>query len=219
MKSFFLTLLKYLLLIVLVLNFIPASHTVSYTKSWSFERGDAFKIEIYPDIQTVQPGQNYTFTIILSPMSFALNQTRFSNISVQLRYIVADAIVTGPKIGTFTFGSLASSITNHTVLSIPSAKALDVTKNSGGSLQYLLNYNLDFTTENITYASTGWSMVSIVNLSISTSPNNTFLYAIVVIVFFGVFALSLRLRKKNIEKSQTQDSEIAKEEIPKKEFE
>lgn len=222
MKSFSLTLAKFLLLVVLVFNFIPAIHTVSYTKSWSFERGDAFKIEIYPDIQTFQAGQNYTFTIILSPMTFALNQTRFSNISVQLQYIVADATVTGSKIGTFEFDSLGHSITNHTILSIPSPKELGVTKNSGGSLQYLLSYNLDFSTGNITYASTNWQMVSIVNFSISNSQNisnNTFLLAFVVIFLFGVLAVALRFRKKNIEKSQTKDSEITKQEILKTEFE
>lgn len=204
MKLHPLILIKLLIIITVACNFVPAINTLSYSKSWSFERGDALKIEINPELTTFKTGKNYTFSVVLSPLTFASNQDKFSNISVQLRYNVANTIIYSSVLGKYEFDSLSTSITKHISLAVPSENKLNITKQTSGSLEYKLDYNIGFATGNVTYESTEWEIISIVNLVITSNQNNLFLIAFIVIIVLVVMALAFRYRKKNEENSNSE---------------
>ena len=213
-----LILLKLLILACITFNFIPVIHTLSYSKSWSFERGDALKIEINPEYTAFQPGKNYSFSVVLSPLSFMLNQDKFSNISVQLRYKIYDSTIYSSILGKYEFDSQSASVTKQVSLSIPDGKNLNATGQSSGSFEYKLDYNIDLTNGSISYETTHWQIISIVDVTFGTTQNNFFLGAFVVIILVVVISIAFRYRKSHENISHDEIESIAQEKDHKNEL-
>ena len=116
---------KVLFLCIVVFTAYSTIKTESYSRSWNFESGDALKIEITPTLSFFHTNTNYSFTIILSPLSFAINQTEFSNITIQIELNTKYRSIFSQEIGPLKIDNLGSSITKITTLTIPGASVLN----------------------------------------------------------------------------------------------
>ncbi len=199
MKRSLLLIVKLGFIIIISLNFVPVINSLSYSKSWSFERGDALKLEINPDFTTFQTGKNYTFSVALTSMAFTPDQTKFSNISVQLRFNLADTLIYSSILGPYEFSTLGSSITKQLSLAIPNGNSLNLTKKNSGSFEYKLNYNIELTSGKISYESTGWQIISIVDFVTPNNQINQFFILFVVIIILVSLAVVFRYRRRNTE--------------------
>ena len=135
----------FLLIILINATFLSSTTitgSLNYSKIWVSGRGDQLSINITPETNNFETGNIYSFSIVITSISFASNQDRFHQISVQLRLFSAKSPILSEVKGDFEINSESGSFSTSVTIVVPEKEIFGL--GDGDSFTANLQYKLDY---------------------------------------------------------------------------